>query len=355
MSRNRDAALLVGLGAGLFLLLSAGGAAGLSTGRPDEEEEGKDGVPPVRLLPSGRPSEPAGQGDAFEVSAPKRRPSSPGEIRAALGREPTNAELATFERWARDNREAADRILDRERDGTAASADALRKEAADAVRAAQAAAKAAVTPVDPKKQAEGSKLAAKLRDLSPPMSPLPSTEVDVKTAQLILQKLGEKVADDGLYGPKTAAAWKRQAQKLAAQTGEKMVGVFERTDPTHAAVETLAATRLLTLSRLPKGSVVPSLKPKKQPLPMPNPAPPSRGALVNVALAKKTAADVAKHIRAKGRKYTTQVVKQFQQRAGLTDDGMYGPATASALRYFGANAPAPLFKGINAKYVPPEA
>ena len=73
----------------------------------------------------------------------------------------------------------------------------------------------------------------------------------------------------------------------------------------------------------------------------------------NLALAKQTAPDVAKHIQNKGKKYTVSVVKQFQERAGMKADGLYGPATASALRYFGANAPAPLYKGVNAKYVPP--
>ena len=73
----------------------------------------------------------------------------------------------------------------------------------------------------------------------------------------------------------------------------------------------------------------------------------------NLALAKQTASDVAKHIQNKGRKYNTAVLKQFQARAGMRPDGLYGPASASALRYFGANAPAPLFKGANAKYVPP--
>lgn len=75
---------------------------------------------------------------------------------------------------------------------------------------------------------------------------------------------------------------------------------------------------------------------------------------VDFALAKKTAPDVAAHIRKSGRAYKVEVVKQFQRRAAIKDDGLYGPTTASALRFYGANAPAPLFKGANAQYVPPK-
>lgn len=74
---------------------------------------------------------------------------------------------------------------------------------------------------------------------------------------------------------------------------------------------------------------------------------------VNVSLASSTAKDVARHISTKGPKYSRDVLKQFQTRAGMKPDGLYGPASADALRYFGANAPKPLFKGANAHYVPP--
>lgn len=73
----------------------------------------------------------------------------------------------------------------------------------------------------------------------------------------------------------------------------------------------------------------------------------------NLPLAKKTAADVAQHIRKTGTKYKRDVLARFQKAAGLKDDGLYGPVAASALSYFGAAAPKPLFKGQDLKYVPP--
>jgi murein L,D-transpeptidase YcbB/YkuD len=69
--------------------------------------------------------------------------------------------------------------------------------------------------------------------------------------------------------------------------------------------------------------------------------------------AKKMAGQVASNVKKGVKLYDRKLVKAFQTAAGLTPDGLYGPVCASALRYFGAVAPAPLFKGQDLKYVPP--
>ncbi len=79
------------------------------------------------------------------------------------------------------------------------------------------------------------------------------------------------------------------------------------------------------------------------------PAPPG----TDLPKAKKMAAQVASNVKKGAKLYDRKLVKAFQTAAGLTADGLYVPVCASALRYFGAVAPAPLFKGQDLKYVPP--
>lgn len=73
----------------------------------------------------------------------------------------------------------------------------------------------------------------------------------------------------------------------------------------------------------------------------------------DLAKAKRMAANVAANIKKQGRKYDVAQMKAFQTAAGLKPDGLYGPVAKSALSYFGAAAPAALFKGQDLKYVPP--
>lgn len=75
----------------------------------------------------------------------------------------------------------------------------------------------------------------------------------------------------------------------------------------------------------------------------------------NAAAALAEAPGLAKHIRAKGARYTRSAVATFQTHAGVKADGLYGPQTASALTYWsGSPAPKPLFKGSVKVYTPPE-
>jgi peptidoglycan hydrolase-like protein with peptidoglycan-binding domain len=66
---------------------------------------------------------------------------------------------------------------------------------------------------------------------------------------------------------------------------------------------------------------------------------------INLDLARREAPTLAKHIRTKGSNYSRQSLRDFQSHAGLTVDGIYGPLSASALKYFGVtNPPKALFK-----------
>lgn len=67
--------------------------------------------------------------------------------------------------------------------------------------------------------------------------------------------------------------------------------------------------------------------------------------------AKRRAQSVADHMRKYKAKYDRAILTHFQRLAGLKQDGIYGPQSASALRFFGAkNVPAALFRGNQAKY-----
>jgi peptidoglycan hydrolase-like protein with peptidoglycan-binding domain len=69
---------------------------------------------------------------------------------------------------------------------------------------------------------------------------------------------------------------------------------------------------------------------------------------INLDLARREAPRVATHIRNKGFNYSRQTLRDFQKHAGLTIDGIYGPLSASALRYFGvSNPPKALFKAAS--------
>ena len=76
---------------------------------------------------------------------------------------------------------------------------------------------------------------------------------------------------------------------------------------------------------------------------------------INLELARREAPAIAKHIRAKGRLYSHQSLRDFQAHAGILADGKYGPRSQSALEHFGVtNPPAPVFPGPAVQYTPPE-
>lgn len=74
----------------------------------------------------------------------------------------------------------------------------------------------------------------------------------------------------------------------------------------------------------------------------------------DLAKAKRMAPNVAANLKKAGKAYDRKQLGQFQTASGLKPDGLYGPVAKSALSYFGAAAPAPMFKGQDLKYVPPQ-
>ena len=308
--KQDSAALMIG-GAAVLLLMLRGKASASNGGSgngeaaewpPWQESEVLDVTPNVPPIKDAQPPAPAplrlpanlprGDGGGLDITGPRIRPSSPAEIQDRLGRPPNDDELEAYESWAA----AKQASIEADKQSNARAAAARKKTTA-----------AATPPKAVKSDAGGALAAAKLAAAAKP------------TAPPQLQAKGNQVAD-ALRS--LVATPKVQAQAAPAKAPKK------------TAAKPAAATPKKTAPAKPAKKVA---------------AP----AGVNVALAKQTAPEVATHIRNKKEKYTTSVVKLFQQRAGLKADGLYGPVTASALRYFGANAPAPLFKGVNAKYVPP--
>ena len=77
---------------------------------------------------------------------------------------------------------------------------------------------------------------------------------------------------------------------------------------------------------------------------------------VDLAAARRMAGDVAANLRNKGKAgYDRKNLASFQEKAGITADGVYGPLAAAALKYFGASAPAAFFAGSVKSYTPPAA
>ena len=85
---------------------------------------------------------------------------------------------------------------------------------------------------------------------------------------------------------------------------------------------------------------------------LPNPPPTP----INLERARRSAPAVDKEVKSKRDKYNRTIVSKFQADAGLVPDGLYGPVTQSALRYFGVRDPAkPVFRSKSGltTYTPP--
>jgi hypothetical protein len=81
---------------------------------------------------------------------------------------------------------------------------------------------------------------------------------------------------------------------------------------------------------------------------------PSTPAGFDRAAAKAMAANVANNIKNKKTAYDRKQLASFQTKAGLTGDGLYGPLSVSALKFYGVKSPpAALFKGAIKEYTPP--
>lgn len=75
------------------------------------------------------------------------------------------------------------------------------------------------------------------------------------------------------------------------------------------------------------------------------PVPPPRGPRPNRAEATRLAPKVAGNIRRRRYDYDRRLLRQFQLAAAIASDGVYGGASAGALRhYLGSAPPRPLFR-----------
>jgi hypothetical protein len=92
----------------------------------------------------------------------------------------------------------------------------------------------------------------------------------------------------------------------------------------------------------------PAATPATSAAPPTSSAPPGQGvrtAAYNAAGARQLAPRVASDVRAKGRSYNREQMKEFQRSAGIVDDGVYGGETRGALVFYGVrDAPGPVFR-----------
>lgn len=153
-------------------------------------------------------------------------------------------------------------------------------------------------------------------------SPAPRGIVTLGTPTLIKTPAAKKPA------AKPAAA-KSDAQR-AAELAERQLGApnSQATVTATRTSATTAATQTIPGPSLPAG--------------------------YNRAEATRRAQPMADQIRTRKTKYDRAALQTFQGFAGMNADGLYGPQSSSALKYFGAkNVPAALFKGSNVAYKAP--
>jgi peptidoglycan hydrolase-like protein with peptidoglycan-binding domain len=87
------------------------------------------------------------------------------------------------------------------------------------------------------------------------------------------------------------------------------------------------------------------LKVKPAPL-RPAPPPRSQSPGYKPDAAKRAAASVSAHLKRTGKAgYDRRLLRQWQTQAGLTADGLYGPATRGALIFYGQKDPPAAFAG----------
>lgn len=195
--------------------------------------------------------------------------------------------------------------------------------------------------------------------LPKPTQPVNASQTSVLNAQTLLSKLGIPFGvKDGLYGPKTAAAWAQAVAKYPPPQGpdyDKRAN-FSRVNGTTALVYRPSAERLRAVAMgkpAPISSAVPNVGGrglltgiKVAPAPI-TAKPPG----YNRAAAQKMAPDLVKHLKARGRDgYSRVEMRKWQTYAGIKADGIYGRGSAAALKHFASNAPAAFFAQGEAVY-----
>jgi peptidoglycan hydrolase-like protein with peptidoglycan-binding domain len=223
-----------------------------------------------------------------------------------------------------------------------------RKEAAEEKAAIEAARKA--WEAEQARLLEEQKKPSKPDEPTKPAEPAKPTDtaltvLSVKTAQGWLNALGYGLKVDGLYGPRTTAAYKDAAAKRGLPTP------FVKKTKTSATTNKITAEGLLEAARKAKATDAAKAEEQRKqdeaskggtkPGPV-GPQPPDG---FDREKAGRAAPDVAKHLAQKGiSHYSRPVLRTWQKLAGIAQDGIYGRGSAAALRYYvGAKAPKPFF------------
>jgi peptidoglycan hydrolase-like protein with peptidoglycan-binding domain len=185
----------------------------------------------------------------------------------------------------------------------------------------------------------------------------------VLNAQTLLKKLGIPFgALDGLYGPKTAAAWAKAVAKYPPAQGPEYErrGTFTRVNGTTALVYRPSAERLAAVATGKAAPVSSAVTPRKPTLSAPSGfaaslAPKPSGRTPPPGYDRRAAQAMApalvKHLKARGRDgYARAEMRKFQTYAGIAADGIYGRGSYAALKHFAPNAPAPFYAQGTAVY-----
>lgn len=156
-----------------------------------------------------------------------------------------------------------------------------------------------------------------------PNAPAPGVAT-INVAVLEVQKTlnrvaGKGLATDGLYGPKTAAAWADVATK------NRQNPLLEKIDSKNVRIALDTAKAIDAL--------------------------PSYG--FDRVKARGQAKDIAAMLKSQGKAYQKSRLKSWQVFAGIDADGLYGPLTKSALEHFGASPPAAFVAGKQTTYREP--
>lgn len=221
---------------------------------------------------------------------------------------------------------------------TFAKVDAKRARAATATAARLDAERKKSPPAPAKQPSDPHPATPAPANLTPPKPKPGRTAVSVLDVQEALNRVVDAgLKPDGLYGPKTGAAFAAYAKS------KKLDPAFGRIDPHHASTATKTYAQLIAddNSAIARAGL---------PAPAANPATPAPAAEhppagYDPVKAANAAPDLAKHLRQKGKAhYKHDALRVWQKRAGIKPDGFYGRGSAAALRhYVGARAPAAFY------------
>jgi murein L,D-transpeptidase YcbB/YkuD len=158
------------------------------------------------------------------------------------------------------------------------------------------------------------------------------------------------LAADGIYGPRTAGAVKWYTGETIPPIGGGALATYAPT--LDATAKPLPKVEEPTPQKKPPAPAVPA-----KPAPTQNAKPAPTAPIVKDRERLDRAAELAKRVllnlKQSGAKYDRALVKQFQREAGLTPDGIYGPRSAGAVKWYtGESMPPKTGSGQFTNYVP---